>query len=87
MLVETFGPYLHQGMILNVHRLCSGCTARQGGNWRNPRGQEPVHICTLTSAEALKHRRWELSMDLMRNDAAVSELMKQLIDKVCFFPF
>ena len=83
MLVETFGPYLHQGMVTNAHRLCGGCGCNRGRNWCVRRGQEPVHICTLPSADAFKHRRWELSMDLMRDEEAVGALMDQLIEKVC----
>ena len=84
MIVETFGPYLHQGMMLNVHRLCGGCGCRRGQSYCVRRGQEPTHICTLASADAFKYRRWELTMELMRKEPDVSELMKQLIDKVRF---
>ena len=78
MLIETFGPYLHLGMIAHAPRVCSGCGGRNGYR----RNREPVHICTLSSADALKHRRWEMSMELMRDETAVSEHMNKLVNKV-----
>ena len=83
MLIETFGPYFHQGMVTNAHRLCGGCGWNRSGHLRALRGPEPVHICTLPSADAYKYRRWELSMKLMRDDGTVNDLMDQLIEKVC----
>ena len=83
MLIETFGPYLHQGMVSNAHRLCHGCGTPRGQHWCARRSQEPVHICMLSSADALKHRRWEVSMELMRDEPAVDDHMQKLTEKVC----
>ena len=42
MLIETFGPYFHQGIVTNAHRLCGGCGWNRAGHLRALRGPEPV---------------------------------------------
>lgn len=81
MIVETFGPFMHKGMLKDARKMCSGCVTGCS-SWLPRRCREPAHICGLTSANALKHRRWDVGMVLLRDEDAVQAVMNELIDKV-----
>ena len=82
MFIEEFGRMFHHGIEEHIYTFCNGCVESRDFNWCVRRGRQPVHICNMTSADAFKNQRFEITMELMGNENAVDACMDKVVDKV-----